>query len=288
MRFKKARISFFLDILADIVGSFFLSIGIHCFSEPAQIAPGGVSGLAILINYLSELPIGLLTFFINIPLVLLSFRFLGKGFTLKTLKTIVISTIMLDFIVAPFVPIYMGDRLLSSIFGGVLMGLGLGFVFLRGSTTGGTDILSFLIQRKFPHIPIGQALMVIDAVILLLSILVFGNFEAGMFGVVALFVQTKVIDGIVYGEEKGNLVFIISTKHHEIAKRIIEDLERSATLLSGYGAYSHKEMETLVCAVRKPQFAALKKIVHQVDENAFVIVTEASQILGEGFHPLSK
>ena len=193
MKFQKPNISFFLDILGDVVGSFFLAVGIHCFSEPAQIAPGGVSGLAILINYLSELPIGLLTFLINIPLVLLSFRFLGKGFTLKTLKTIVISTVMLDFIIAPLIPVYMGDRLLSSIFGGVLMGLGLGLVFLRGSTTGGTDILSFLIQRKFPHIPIGQALMVIDVAILLLSILIFGNFEAGMFGVVALFVQTKVI-----------------------------------------------------------------------------------------------
>lgn len=272
-----------MDVLFDIIGSFALAIGIYCFSEAADIAPGGISGIAIMLKYLFGLPVGMMTFVINIPLLLLAWKYMGRGFTLKTLKTLVFNTIILDYMVTPWFPQYAGDRMLSSIFGGIFFGAGLAFIFMRGSTTAGTDIVSHLMEKRFPHIPIGTLLMFIDCVILAASMLVFENIESGLFGMVALFCQTKVIDGIIYGLDKGRTVMIMSPQSQEIAARVIKEMDHGATFLKGRGAYSGKDMEVLYVVVRIPEFHQLKEITYEEDPNAFLIVTEANQIIGEGF-----
>ncbi|MEI3266086.1 MAG: YitT family protein [Frisingicoccus sp.] len=214
------------DLIFEVGGIFIMSIGIHCFLVPANIAPGGVSGVAILIQYLWGVPIGLMSFVINVPIFILSWKYLGKKYTMQSFSAVLLSTVILDYVVTPWMPMYTGERFLGSLFGGIFVGAGLGLVFLRGFSTGGTDAISFLWQRKFPHMPIGRTLMLIDGLILAISVLVFHNIEAGLFGVVALFAQTKVIDSIVYGSEHGQMFLIVSDKNMEIKDKILVDVDR--------------------------------------------------------------
>lgn len=272
-----------LDLGADIIGSFIFAAGLICFVEPANIAPGGASAIALLINFVSGLPVGMMNLAVNIPLLILALLYLGRTFALKTIKSVIINTVMLDFVVAPFFPVYNGDRLLGSIYGGVLVGAGIALIFLRGSTTGGTDIVSFLVQKRFPHFSIGRVMMLVDGLIIGLSILVFGDIDSGLFGVISLFCTTKVLDGILYGADRGSLVTVVSKESRDIGHKIMEEMGRGVTYLKGEGGYSGENKDILICAVRRYQFARLKSIVHEADPKAFVIVTEAGQILGEGF-----
>jgi uncharacterized membrane-anchored protein YitT (DUF2179 family) len=173
--------------------------------------------------------------------------------------------------------------MIGAVFGGVLMGAGLAIIFLRGSTTGGTDIISFLVRKWYPHIPIGRLMMVVDCIIIGISILVFGNMEAGLYGLISLFCCSLVIDSIIYGMDKGSMVTVVSDKNNEIAAQIMTELERGVTLLNGKGAYTGTEREVLICAVRKQQYGRLRGIVYENDPNAFMIVSETSEVLGEGF-----
>ena len=279
----KDRKKLFYDICGDILGSVILAVGIYSFAEKVNIAPGGVSGIAIMIKYLTNLPVGLMTLIINIPLLFIAYKFMGKRFALRTVRTVFISTLILDAVVTPFFPQYTGDRMLGSIFCGVCTGAGLGIVFWRGSSTAGTDIISHMIGKKFPHIQIGKALMLIDCVILAASAFVFKNIESALFGVVALFCQTVIIDKIVYGMEKGRNMLIISSKSEQIAERILFEKERGATFISAEGAYTREPSKVLMCVVRVWEYHSIKEIVYEEDPNAFVIASEAEHIMGEGF-----
>ena len=275
--------NFIKDVLNDVGGSFALSVGIYCFAEKVNIAPGGVSGIAIMIKYLTGLPVGILTLIMNMPLLVIAYKFMGRKFTLRTLRTVILNTIILDAVVTPFFPQYAGDRLLGSLFGGVCAGAGLGIVFLHGSSTAGTDILGYLVERKYPHIQIGKALLLVDFVILTISVFVFRNIESALYGVVALFTQSMVINQIVYGADKGRNLFIISQKSEEIARRILRERQRGATFLNACGAYSRKPTAVLMCVVRVWEYHHIKEIVYEEDPQAFVIATEAEHIIGEGF-----
>ena len=271
-----------IDLIFEFSGIFIMSVGVHCFLVPANIAPGGLSGLGILVRYLWGMPIGLSTFLMNVPIFILSWRYLGRKYTLQSFGAVLLNSVILDYVVTPWLPMYMGERLLGSVFGGIFVGAGLGLIFLRGFSTGGTDAISFLLQVKFPHIPIGRTLMLVDGLVLAFSVLVFRNIEAGLFGVIALFFQTKVIDS-----EHGQMFLIFSDKNKEITERIFTDIDRGATILKGVGAYTMKEREVLLCAARKSEFGQIKRIVREIDPDAFFIVSEVSQILGEGFKPVS-
>ena len=271
------------DLLSDAAGSLLLSVGIYCFIEQADIAPGGVSGIAVMLKYLLGLPVGTMILLLNIPLLMLSWRYMGRRMTGKTLRTLLVNSIVLDGIVTPFFPVYAGDRMLASIFGGLCAGAGLAIVFLRGSTTAGTDIICHLLARKYPHIPIGRMILLTDCLVIGLSVAVYGNLEAGLFGVVALFCQTRVIDGLVYGRDKGRTVMVMSRKNPEIARRVLTELRHGATFLEGRGAYTGESLPILYVVVRIPEFTYLKRIVYEEDPKAFLVVAEASQIVGEGF-----
>ncbi|MBQ3242941.1 MAG: YitT family protein [Oscillospiraceae bacterium] len=276
-----------IDCLYDALGSLLYGIGIICFTAPNHVAPGGVSGIATLVNYVTDLPIGLVNFCINVPLVIIGFIVLGKAFTAKTFKSVIIMSFVLDYVVIHF-PLYTGDVLLASLFGGVAMGAGLALVFMRGSTTGGTDILAKLIQLKAPHVPIGRMLLILDCFVLLAAAVVYGNIDASLFGLIAMFASAQVMDNILYGLENGKMVHIVSVKNDEIAKDIIAHLNRSATILKSRGAYSGAETDTIMVVVRKTEYFKLKTLVHSHDPNAFMIVTEAGEIIGEGWKPIDK
>lgn len=272
-----------LDLIFDVASGFLQAIGLHCFIDSIDIAPGGATGLAILLNRLTELPIGTLTFLINIPLLIAAWFFLGKLKTLRTMKTVLILTVILDTIVTPYVPVYTGDKMVSCIFGAVLVGASLAVVFMRGSTTGGGDIMAKLLQKLRPHMQTGTAVMATDLVVIAASMLVFGNIESGLYGLITMTVSSYVIDLILYGQNRSTMVTVISAHSGEIAERLMEQLERGCTLLKSRGAYSGREGETVICVVDRKQFYRAKKIIYGIDDSAFVIVSEAKEVYGEGF-----
>lgn len=274
------------DILYDIVGSFIFAVGIICFVNPAKLAPGGMSGIAIMINYIWGAPIGMMAFMLNIPLLILSRLFLGRKMTVKTVKSLAINSIMVDVVAAGLLPQYSGDRMIGAVFGGVLMGAGLALIFMRGSNTGGTDIVSFLVRKWFPHLPIGRIMLFVDGLVLLLSMYVFGNMEAGLYGAISLFCCSKVIDSIVYGFDKGVMLTVISDHNHQIAEHIMTEVERGVTFLKGEGAYTGMARDVLICAVRRQEFAKVKAIIYTYDEDAFIITSETKEVRGEGFKPV--
>ena len=287
MKQKYNAKTFAIDVLYDIVGNVIFSIGLSSFAAPKEIAPGGVSGIAVIVNDLTGVPLGTITMCINIPLILLAWKFLGREFTLKTLKSVFFMSVILNY-VAPLIPVYGGDYILSALLGGVLIGTGLAIVFMRGSTTGGTDILSRLIQLKFRGVPIGKAMMTVDAVILCASVVVFQNIEAGLYGLICIFTSARTLDSILFGLNTGKVVMIISAKEQEISKAIIDQMERGVTFLKSEGAYSRQPRDMILCAIRAQEYHKLNEIVRAADPNAFVIVAEASEILGEGFRYITE
>ena len=274
------------DVWYDFAGAFLQALGVRCFIEPCQIAPGGVSGLSIIINYLTGLPVGSLNMGINIPLLLLAWRFLGRRFTLKTLRSVFIQSVMID-LVGLWLPVYAGDRIMSALFGGVAIGVGLAPVFMRGSTTGGTDIVSRLIQLRFRHVSIGKLLFMVDTAVLLLSVAVFRNIETGLYGMITIYTSNRILDGILYGLDTGKVVLVISEKNQQIAQQVMDRLERGATFLQAEGAWSGQEKKVLLCVVRAVQCYRVEEIVRAADPDAFLVVMEANQIAGEGFRPIT-
>ncbi|MEF9953903.1 MAG: YitT family protein [Clostridium sp.] len=271
------------DIMLLLAGSVISGIGIHSFIVPAKVAPGGASGLALMVKHLFGLPVGIVTLALNIPLLILAWFYLSRRFAVRTAIASILGSLILDAIIAPFFPVYAGDRLLCSLYGGVLMGIGMALIFMTGTTTGGSDILGYLLQKKKPHISIGRALMIVDGVVLVISIFAFGDIEAALFGLITLYAQTKVIDGVIYGGDVGSMATIVTSNPDAIAAKIIDELDRTATVVPAKGAYSKQDVSVLLCTVRKPQFGKLKKIVYEVDANAFLMVTETSEVFGLGF-----
>jgi len=271
------------DFLYNLAGTVLIATGIYSFSEKINVAPGGVSGIAIMVKFLTGLPIGTISLVINIPLLIVAYKFIGKRFAIRTLYTVLLYSIVIDGVVTPFFPQYEGDRIIGAIFGGVLIGAGLGIIFSRGSSTGGTDIVGYLVEKKYPHIPIGKALLIVDCFILGISVFVFKNVESALYGVVVLYTQGMVINRIVYGAEKGRNLFIISSENEKIAERILKERDRGATFIDGHGAYSKNPTKILMCVVRVWEYHYIKEIVYQEDPGAFVIATEAEHIIGEGF-----
>lgn len=271
------------DICYDFAGALIQAIGVYCFIEPSMIAPGGASGVALIINFMTGFPIGTMTLILNIPLLICSYLFLGKKMTFKTMKTVIIMSLVLDFLVTPYFPQYIGDRLISSAFGGIFVGASLALIFRRNSTTGGGDILAKLLQKKRPYMQTGYAIMLIDLVIIALSTLVFRGIEAALYGLISMMCTTQTIDAILYGMNKGTMVTIVSPKNREISERIMEKLNRGVTFYKTMGGFSKKDSETLMCVLDRKQFYLVKEIVDSIDPTAFVIVSETKEVYGEGF-----
>ncbi|MCI9162373.1 MAG: YitT family protein [Lachnospiraceae bacterium] len=271
------------DTAYDFAGAFLQALGVWCFIEPCMIAPGGVSGMAILINHLTKLPVGIMTLVLNIPLLASSYVCLNRRMTWKTIRTVLVMTLVLDGLVTPLIPQYVGDKLISSVFGGILVGVGMALIFMRDSTTGGGDILAKLLQKRFPYMHTGYALMMVDVVVIGSSVLVFGKLEAALYGLISMVATTQTIDALLYGMNKGAMVLIHSEKNREIADEIMERLNRGTTFFKSVGGYSKKEGETLLCVIDRKQFYLVKEIAYAHDPHAFVVVSETKETYGEGF-----
>lgn len=276
-----------IDIAVIIAGSGVYALGVHCFTAPNNIAPGGVTGLATIVSFVTDLNIGILITLMNIPLLIAGFFLLNRGTMIKTLIGVVVLSVMTDWLLKD-VPVYVADSgggILAAIFGGLLMGAGQGIVYAREGTTGGTDIINKIINRFKPEIKLGQISFLVNAAVALSGYIVYQNLDVVLYAVVSVFVQSRVIDGLVYGGLEGKFLMIFSEKPQEIADRLLK-LKRGVTLLSGEGAYSGEKRQVVCIAVHKNEYVKVKRIVKQTDPNAFVIITGASEVLGKGFQKL--
>ena len=283
----RKRKEFIKDISADIAGNILFGVGVYTFAAKGEFAPGGISGLALIINYLTHLPIGMTTLALNVPLILCTFRILGHRFLFKTLRTMLIGTFIIDWIL-PMFPMYEGNRLLAAVFSGILMGAGLALIYMRNSSTGGADFLIHAAKRKAPHFSFGQISLWMDAVIILLGIPAFGDIDSALYGMISVFALTIVLDKIIYGSGSGKLALIITNYGKEVANAIDRAVERGATLVDVTGSYSGEKKDMVMCACSNNEIFKVRKAAQEVDPNAMVMICEATEVFGEGFHALEE
>ena len=272
------------NYLLILLGAAVYALAFDAFFVPNGVAFGGVTGLAQIVNFfLPQAPVGTLVIAFNIPLFLLGWRLLGGHMLVSSLAAMTASSLFIDLIplVYEFPP--MEDKLLACIFGGVVLGIGLGIIFLQGATTGGTEIVARLLKLKLSWLPLGKLLLLADLVVVALVALVFRNINTALYGVVALYISTVVMDWALYGMDNAKVAYIISDKPEEIARVIMEELERSVTYLQGEGGYLGQPKRVILCAFKQRQIVDIKETVRQVDPNAFMIVTTSHEVLGEGF-----
>lgn len=269
-------------LLLNIIGSVLYGIGIHSFTAPQHIAPGGASGIGILVNYVSGFPIGLFTFLFNIPLLILAYRYVTKKFFYNALFSITLFSFITDYIVV-ILPIYTGDPLLACIFGGALMGVGLALVHMAESTTGGLTILGVILQKQFPQFEVGKLIFLLNLTVVAASALVFNNIESVLYAVIAIYISSMCMDSVICGLNNNKFVVIISDHNEEVKTYISDATHKGFTILNGVGGYSDCDKQVIFCAIGKNEYANVKKMIHQVDPNAFVIITDASEVIGNGF-----
>ena len=274
-------------VVNTVVGSFVFALGFALFLAPNDLNPGGISGLSqIVVELLDFGSVGSLSILINLPLFLLGGIKIGKRFFAGSLIGMVFSSIMIDLLAG--YGVYGVEPLISALYGGVVCGLGLGVVFMAGTSTGGSDILVRLLKLRYRNVPIGQISMSFDAIIVVLTGLVFRDVSKALYTGVAVFICGKVIDAVVYRFDYSQVALIITREHQEIARQIGLKLDRGATFLHGEGSFSGMPTKVVLTAVKRRQVAELKELVTRVDPNAFIVVQEAHQVLGEGFSRYSK
>ena len=274
-------------IVYTVIGSTLFALGFALFLVPNNINTGGVSGLAMIVRELLGFgSVGAITMAINIPLFLLGGAKIGKRFFWGSLVGMVVSSVMID--VFGYIPVSPSETMIGALYGGVLCGAGLGMVFVAGASTGGSDIMVRLLKKKYRNVPIGRISIMFDATVVLLTGLVFQDISKALYSGIVVFVCGQVIDAVVYRFDYSRVALIISKEHEAIVKAIDRKLERGATYLHGAGSYTKQDMEVVLTVVRKGQLAELKELVMDVDPNAFVIVQEAHQVLGDGFSNYSK
>ena len=274
-------------ILFVAVGCAVFALGFDLFLEPNHINVGGVSGIGQLLTHLTGFgSVAIWSLLINVPLFLISIRGVGKKFFVGSLLGMLLSTLFLGWFAV--LPIPQTDPLLACLYGGVLTGFGLGLVFVSGASTGGVDIVARLLRPTFPHLPIGRIMLFIDVFTVALTGVVFGDINKALYSAVTLYVCDMVLDGVVYGLDYSTVALIISDHHEAICKAITDKLDRGITILKGQGYYTGQDKQVLLSAIKKRQAAELKELVMEVDPNAFIILQEAHQVLGDGFKRYSK
>lgn len=275
-----------LDFVMIVAGSICYAIAIGMFSAPNNIAPGGVTGIATLLNYVSiqwnfpfVIPIGLTTILMNVPLIIAAWWVLGKSLAIRTMAGILISSVLVDAL-QPYITPYTNNKILVCIFGGVVLGLGVGLILRRGGTTGGSEVLARLFERKYPHMSVGNLILVVDAVVISASALIYGALENAMYAVVLVFISAQIIDRVVYGSRQGKMAMILSKKQPEVTAAIMKQVDRGVTLLKAQGGYSGVEQHMMLCAVRRDEVFRLRKAVYDIDPEAFFMLLSTDEVRG--------
>ena len=272
------------DLSLVIIGTAIYAGGVYFFTEPNGIAPGGVVGVATGMYALFGTSVGIMTFLINIPLLVAGAIYLGKNFIIKTLVSLITFTILLDYIYVYF-PVYTDDKVIASIFGGLLMGLGLGIVYLRDGSTGGMDISNRLILRKFPNMRMGSIIFITDAFVVLFAVLAFKDINVLLYSGITIFISTKLVDELLYGTNERKMLLVITDKQKDITDTILA-MQRGVTVIKAIGGFSGEEKSVIICVTAKNEYYRFRRAIEAKDKNAFIIIANAGEVLGKGFLPL--
>jgi uncharacterized membrane-anchored protein YitT (DUF2179 family) len=279
----------FKDAALIVIGTFSLAVGMVFFIAPYKFVPGGVYGISIVIHHLLGTPIGLVSLCMDIPLLLAGIKVLGNKFGIKTFVGIVLTAVFVDTLgrIWGNNPLVEGDALLSGIFGGVLVGLGLGLVFRAKATSGGTDIVAMILS-KYTRLPLGQSLIYVDSAIVLIGLVAFRDWKIPLYSWLIIFITGKVIDTVVEGYSVNKVVMIISDKHEEIREKIIFNMERGGTYLKAQGMYEGTDKKVIYTNISRRELPVLLAYIRDIDPAAFVSVIDAHDVLGDGFKPLKE
>ncbi|PLX04320.1 MAG: YitT family protein [Marinilabiliales bacterium] len=270
-----------------IVGAFIMASGFVLFITPYKIVPGGVYGISIVLHYIFGTPVGLMALAFDIPLTILGIKILGPRFGVKTVVGFSATAIFMDTITYFYgsEPLVVGDALLSSIFGGLLIGIGLGLIFKSRATSGGTDIVAMMIS-KYTKLPVGQLLIIIDSAIVIIGLIVFKDWKIPLYSLIVIFITGKVVDIILEGMNYDKVLFIVSEHHKEIRDKIVGDLNRGGTFLKGEGMFTGTEKSIAFVVVNRREMTMLQDFIRHIDPEAFVTVLNSNEILGNGFRSL--
>lgn len=280
--------NWFRSYLYIIFGTLIMAVGYVYFIIPYKIVPGGIYGISIVLHYLLNTPIGLVALAFNIPLTILGIRILGPRFGVKTVVGFILAAIYIDGLsyLSGGKPLVEDDPLLSAIFGGVLIGLGVGLFFKSKASTGGSDVISMILSKR-SRIPIGQLMIIVDSVIVLLGFIAFKDWKIPLYSWIVIFIMGKVVDTVLEGISYERTVYIVSEKNNEIAERLKNTLNRGGTLLAGHGIYEGKDRPVLMTVMNRRELTILIQHIKDIDPEAFVTVVAANKILGKGFKSLS-
>ncbi len=272
-----------MKILYIIIGCIICALSYAVFLIPHQIVPGGVTGIAMLLHFLYHTPVGLAAIILNIPLFIIAIRILGVSYGIKSVIAIFITNLLIDFFVYTIkIPTPTNNTVLAALYGGLLLGAGLGLVFRGGASTGGTDIVGQILTR-FTNLSVGMWIMIVDFVVITLAGVTTGSFELALLGYLALFLSSKVIDLVLEGMDYARAAFIISTKQDKIIDGIYDKMRRGVTVLDGYSPYTKKKRPVIMCVITKKETHIFKSLIEDIDGNAFVILTDVFEVLGQGF-----
>lgn len=266
------------------LGAALFAVSFNLFIKHAQIAVGGITGISMVINYFfPRLSMGLLTFLVNIPFLILGLRRIGGPFMAKTVFASL--SLSLAMQLTEWLPALTDDALLCSIYGGIGTGAGLGLVFIKNGSTAGSDIVGLVLKQKYTGIPLGKLVLAADTVIVLCASFAFGSINSILYAIIKMYVASIATDGVIYGFTTDKLAYIITQKAETISKLVISELHHGATILTGEGAFTNMPRKMILCAINPNQIGLLKEIVRENDDNAFVIVTNTHEVLGFGFKP---
>lgn len=280
---KKEKVSSLIEMIGLVVGCISMSIGINVFLKPYTIAPGGLSGLSVVLNKVTNIPVSTIMLMIGVPLVIFAFRILGTKNSIKTLFGTVLFSVILN-VTSPLAAISAtNDLLLSAIYGAILVGIGIGIMFRCDASTGGTDLIALILSKKFPGIKATKFMIVLDSFIVMSSGIVSKNIEIALYSAMSLYIVVKVADAIMEGFDYSKAFFIISNQADDLKKVITNELGRGFTILDGRGGYTDDKKQVLLVVVSKNQEIYLKKLVKSSDPGAFIIVSNVHEVLGEGF-----
>lgn len=275
-----------IDIVVDIIAGILMGIGTYCFAAAFKFPMVGFTGLALILYQLFGLPVGIGTIVLNIPFAIISYREIGRKFLLKSVKSIVITSIMID-IVAKFVPAYQGEYILAAICTGVISATGYALIFMRDSSTGGADFIMVLINHFFPHFSLGKIALVIDSCIIVLGVaLVSKNVNSLIYGLIIAYLVATVLDKAMDGLTAGKLIMIICDKPKDMAKEIASLIDRGSTYLKAVGSYTDEERDVVMCACRVKEVHTVRQAAKKLDPRSFVIIMDSNEVAGEGFRHL--
>ncbi len=271
-----------IDVVFAIIGSALVGAALSIFVAPNDIAPGGVSGLAIALAYITPIRVSIWTLALNIPLLLCAWRILGRRALIFTLISTVLLSVFID-LSAAFLPSYTNNPLLAACCGGVITGLGIGLLFLRGISTGGTDLLALLLKRVFPNVPSGTLLMVIDATVVAIAVLIFRDIEVALYSAITIFITSKIVDAMAQGVDYAKVIYVVTARGDKVTEVLNTYTDRGCTIIPAFGGYTKDNKQVVITVTRRNVLSQTLRLIKQTDPAAFTFVMDSTEVHGEGF-----